>query len=50
MENTEPDMEVLSERSQRNMKFLNMLSTLVNFVEKILLKDKPLVYGNAKLV
>ena len=50
MENTELDMEVLSERLLRNTKFLNMLNTLVNFAVKIQSKDKPLVYGNVRLV
>lgn len=43
-------MEEPSERSPRNMKFLNMPSTPVNSVERIPLKDKPLASGNAKPV
>jgi hypothetical protein len=46
----EPDTEVLSERSPRNMKFHNTPSTPANSVERIQSKDRLLAYGNAKLV
>jgi hypothetical protein len=43
-------MEVLSERLLKNMKFHNMPLIVVHSVVNILLKDRLLVSGSAKLV
>jgi hypothetical protein len=43
-------MEVLSERSPRNMKSLNMLLIIVHSVVRTLSKDRLLVSGSARLV
>lgn len=50
LESTELDTEDPLERSLRNTRSLNTPNTIASSVAKIRLRDKPLEYGNAKLV